>query len=169
LECLVGMSESNAQSSRGFSLAEVTVVVAIMGALVAIAWPLTKNLLDRAGLVAATEMLRADIRKAQRESRTSGQTFELRIDPSAGAYVMGPIGGHNRQSRLPDGLSFGSPDSAESDGVTFRDNIARFSPRPGLQNSFGSITVRSRGGAQRITVSITGHVAVAKWNGREWR
>jgi hypothetical protein len=82
---------------------------------------------------------------------------------------MGPIGGHNRQSRLPDGLSFGSPDSAESDGVTFRDNIARFSPRPGLQNSFGSITVRSRGGAQRITVSITGHVAVAKWNGREWR
>jgi len=163
------MAGTDQRSYRGFTLVEVTVVVAIMGVLAGIAWPLTSNLLDRAGLVAATETLRADIRKTQLEARAVGRTFELRIDPPTGAYVIGPIGAPGRQSSLPAGLSFGSPDAADSDGVTFRDNIARFSPRPGLQNSFGSITVRSRSGARKITVSITGHVVVAAWNGGEWR
>jgi Tfp pilus assembly protein FimT len=148
---------------------EVMVVVAIMGVLTVIAWPLTSTLLDRAELVTATETLRADIRRAQREARTVGRTLELRVDPPAGAYVIGPIGGQGRQSRLAAGLTFGSPDNTASDGVTFRDNIARFSPRPGLQNSLGSITVRSRGGARKVTVSITGHTSIATWNGRAWQ
>lgn len=148
---------------------EVTLVIGIMGVLAAIAWPLTGDLLGRTELATASDALRSDIRQAQREARTRGQMFELRVDPLAQAYVVGPVGGPSRESRLPTGLTFGSPDSAGSDGVTFRDNTARFSPRPGLQNSFGSITVRSRAGARRVTVSITGHVSITVWNGRAWQ
>lgn len=169
LEYPAGMAGTDQRPYLGFTLVEVTVVIAILGVLTVIAWPLTSSLLDRTGLLTATEILRSDIRKAQREARASGRTVELRISPSAGAYVVGPVGLPGQESRLPAGLRFGSPEDVDSDGVTFRDNTARFGPRPGLQNSFGSIMVRSRSGAQKITVSITGHVMVARWTGREWR
>jgi prepilin-type N-terminal cleavage/methylation domain-containing protein len=163
------MSRRHRHSEQGFTLLEVSLVVGIMGVLAAMAWPLTSDLIDRAALATTTDSLKSDIRKAQREARTTGRVLELRVDPLAGVYVIGPIGGSGRLSRLPTGLTFGSPDNANSDGVTFRDNTARFSPRPGLQNSFGSITVRSHDRARRITVSITGHTAIAMWNGRGWQ
>lgn len=157
------------RSHSGYTLVEVTVVLGIMTVLAAIAWPLTSDLIDRARLVTAAETLRGDIRKAQREAHASGQALELRVDPSVGVYTIGPIGGSGRLSRLPAGLTFGSPDSADPDGVTFRDNTARFSPRPGLQSSFGSISVQSHGGARKVTVSITGHTSITRWDGRQWR
>ncbi|MEW6682433.1 MAG: GspH/FimT family pseudopilin [Nitrospirota bacterium] len=153
----------------GYTLMEVTLVVGIMAVLAAIAWPLTTDLLDRATLATTAETIRGEIRKAQRQAHASGQALELRVDPRAGSYIVGPTGGPGLLSRLPAGLTFGSPDDGDSDGVTFRHNTARFSPRPGLQNSFGSITVRSRAGARRVTVSITGHVSITAWNGRAWQ
>ncbi len=148
---------------------EVIVVVGITVVLAAIAWPLSGELLDRIKLMTAAETLRGDIRKAQRDARASGHVLDLRVDPQAGRYTIGPISGAGRLSRLPEGLAFGSPDNADPDGVTFRDNTVRFSPRPGLQNSFGSITVLSRGGARKVTVSITGHTSIARWDGRQWQ
>jgi Tfp pilus assembly protein FimT len=148
---------------------EVAVVIGITTVLAGIGWPLTSRLLDRSQLVAATDTLRAEVRAAQREARASGRVLEMRVDPSAGVYVIGPVGDAGRVRRLPDGVTFGAPDNADSDGVTFRENTARFNPRTGLQNSFGSITVRSRTGARRVTVSITGHTSIARWDGRQWQ
>ena len=163
------MGASHLRLAQGFTLLEAITVIAVLGVLAAIAWPLTQQLLDHAVLVTATDLLTGEIRKAQREARAVGRMLELRIDPSADAYVVAPVGLPGRQGRLPSGVAFGSPDGTDPDGVTFRDNIARFSPRPGLQNSFGSITVRSRTGARRVTVSITGHVVTAVWSGEEWQ
>ncbi len=157
------------RSHSGFTLVEVTVVVGIMTVLAAMTWPLTNDLMDRARLSTAVETLRGDIRNAQREARASGRALELRVDPRVGVYTIGPIGGAGRSSRLPAGLTFGSPDSADPDGVTFRDNTARFGPRPGLQNSFGSISVQSPVSARKVTVSITGHTSITRWDGRQWQ
>lgn len=169
LEVPPDMRTVSPHQTSGFTLLEVSVVLSIMGVLAAMAWPLTSAWLDRAELVVATDTLRSDIRKAQQEARANGRMFELRVNAAQGQYVVGPVGRAGRVSRLQAGLRFGSPDSENSDGVTFRDNVVRFSPQPGLQNSFGSITVRSREGARRVTVSITGHTSIAAWNGREWQ
>lgn len=163
------MNAAYPHREQGFTLLEVSLVIGIMCVLASMAWPLTNELIDRAALASTTDTLNSDIRKAQREARTTGRVHELRVDPSAGVYVIGPSGEAGRLSRLPAGLTFGSPNNPNSDGVTFRDNTARFSPRSGLQGSFGSITVQSRDRAQRVTVSITGHTAIATWNGQRWQ
>jgi Tfp pilus assembly protein FimT len=111
---------------------EVAVVIGITTVLAGIGWPLTSRLLDRSQLVAATDTLRAEVRAAQREARASGRVLEMRVDPSAGVYVIGPVGDAGRVR-------------------------------------FGSITVRSRTGARRVTVSITGHTSIARWDGRQWQ
>lgn len=164
----VGMSGVHHHSTRGYTFLEVTFVVAIMIVLAGIAWPLTSGVLDRIQLVTAMETIRTDIRSAQREARATGRAVEMRVDPRAGSYTIGPTGTTGRLSRLPAGLTFGTPDGADPDGVTFRDNIARFSARPGLHSSLGSITVRSRAGAKRITVSLTGFAAITTWDGHQW-
>jgi Tfp pilus assembly protein FimT len=163
------MRRTEGHWDAGFTIIEATVVVAIAAVLVGLGWPLTSRLLDRSELVTAMDALRAEVRAAQREARASGRVVEMRVNPSAGRYVVGPVGERGRVSRLPAGVTFGFPDDAGSDGVTFRDNTVRFSPRTGLQASFGSIALRSRGGARKITVSVTGHTAIARWDGRAWR
>jgi Tfp pilus assembly protein FimT len=160
---------SDLQKESGFTVLEVVLVVGMLGVLAALAWPVTSEWMDRAALKAAADVLKSDIRRAQRLARASGRVVELRVDPAKGEYVVAPVGAAGWVSRLQGSLTFGSPDNVDSDGVTFRDNIARFSPRPGLQNSFGTITVQSRIGARRVTVSITGHTSITAWNGREWR
>lgn len=157
------------RSHSGYTLVEMTVVLGIMTVLAAIAWPLTADLVAGAELATAAEMIRTDIRRAQREARVSGRTLVMRVDPASGAYTIGPLGGPGRLNRLSQGLAFTSTDGSDPDGVTFRDNTARFSPRPGLQSSLGSITVQSRRGAKRVTVSLTGHASITTWDGRQWR
>ncbi len=163
------MNRIGRHANAGFTVMEVAVVIGITAVLAGIGWPLTNRLIERSELVATADVLRADLCAAQRRAHASGRVLEVRVDPATGVYVVGPAGGAGRMNRLPAGLTFGSPDNPESDGVTFRDNTARFTPRTGLQNSFGSITVRSRAGARRVTVSITGHTSIAKWDGRQWQ
>jgi hypothetical protein len=148
---------------------EVTVVLGITAVLAGLGWPLASRLLDRSELVTATDTLRAEVRAAQREARATGRVFEMRVDPPEGRYVVGPVGAPGRVSRLPAGVAFGFPDDAGSDGVTFRDNTVRFGPRTGLQASFGSMALQSRSAARKITISITGHTAISRWDGRTWR
>lgn len=144
-------------------------VLGTMAVLAGLGWPLASRLLDRSELMTATDTLRAEVRAAQREARATGRVFEMRVDPSEGRYVVGPVGAPGRVSWLPAGVTFGFPDDAGSDGVTFRDNTVRFSPRTSLQPSFGSLALQSRSGARKITISLTGHTAITRWDGRAWR
>jgi type II secretory pathway pseudopilin PulG len=149
---------------------EIMVVLAVAAILASMAWPKTMDFVDRAEVSAAAQTLVDDIRRIQREARTSGQRLGLVVDPTSGAYVavspLGPLRSHG----LPMSLAFGAPDNPESDGVTFRDNTVWVAPRPGPQNSVGSISIRSRNGsARKVTVSLTGHTSIAIWDGQRWQ
>lgn len=157
------------RATRGYTLLEVMAVLGIIGGLAVSGWPVMTHLLTSAQLSTAAETIRSDIRRMQREARVSGQMVVMQIDPGAGRYTIGSLDKPSRRSSLPSGLAFASPDGSDPDGVTFRDNTVRVSPRPGLQSSVGSITVQSRGGARRLTISITGHVSIKTWDGRQWR
>jgi type II secretory pathway pseudopilin PulG len=149
---------------------EILVVLTITGILAAVAWPQATDFVVRAELASAAQTLADDIRTIQREARASGQRIGLIVDPPSGTYVTTTPVGPLRGNRLPASLAFGAPDNAESDGVTFRDNTVWVWPRPGPQNSVGSISIRSRNGsARKVTVSLTGHTSIVTWDGRRWQ
>jgi prepilin-type N-terminal cleavage/methylation domain-containing protein len=156
-------------ADTGYTIIEILAVLAMAAILAAKARPFTADLITRAQLASAAHVLVDDIRRAQRQARATGQRMSLTVDALSGTYVTaspeGMIGAH----RLPPALSFGAPDAPESDGITFRDNTVWFAPRPGPQNSVGSISFRSRtGGARKVTVSLTGHTTVLVWDGNAW-
>lgn len=162
--------DSRSASSAGYTLVELLVVLGIIALVGSIAWPLMAGMLQEADLVAATQILTADMRWARHMARAQGRTLFLRFDPPRG-YAIGEESGPPRRSvTLPGNVGIGSPADPESDGVTFRDNTAVFTPRGGLSNSFGAVTLQTRSGAARkITINIAGYTSLAVWTGSEWR
>ena len=171
LEAGPGMTSAADRRETGYTLLELLAVLGMVAVAAAVAWPRAADLLQRAELSASTRALLSDIRWARTAAQTQGRAFEMRFDPPRSRYTIGRASGQpQRLARLPGTLSFGSPADPEADGVTFQDNAITFSPRAGLQNSFGSVTVRTRTGlARKITVNIAGYASVTVWDGAQWR
>ena len=165
------MTSAADRREAGYTLPELLAVLGLIAVAAAVAWPRAADLLQRAELSASTRALLSDIRWARTAAQTQGRGFEMRFDPPRSLYTIGRASGPpQRLVRLPGTLSFGSPVDPEADGVTFRDNAITFSPRTSLQNSFGSVVLRTPTGlARKITVNIAGYASVAVWDGTQWR
>ncbi|MEO5657776.1 MAG: GspH/FimT family pseudopilin [Nitrospiria bacterium] len=150
---------------------ELVLVLGIIAVAGTIAWPRVAALLQDTELSAATRTLLSDIRWARLTAQTQGRIVEMRFDPGRSLYTINGAG-HvpGRVVRLSRTLSFGSPLDPEADGVTFRDDAITFSTRAGLQNSFGSVMIRTQTSlARKITVNIAGYASVSVWDGVQWR
>jgi prepilin-type N-terminal cleavage/methylation domain-containing protein len=164
------MTRTTNQAERGYTILELLVVLGMVAIVAVFAWPRMTELLPRTELTAATNTLVADIRWARQKARAQGRVLVIRFDPNGRCYTVGGETGFQRAVHLPTPLSFGTPEDQASDGITFRDDAIRFSPRPGLQNSFGSVSLRTPSGqARKITVSIAGYSSLAFWDGMQWR
>jgi prepilin-type N-terminal cleavage/methylation domain-containing protein len=164
------MTRTTNQAEQGYTMLELLVVLGMVAIVAAFAWPRITELLPRTELTAATNTLVADIRLARQKARAQGRVLVIRFDPNGRVYTIGGETGSQRAVPLPATLSFGTPEDPGSDGITFRDNTIRFSPRPGLQNSFGSVSLHTPSGqARKITVSIAGYSSLAAWDGVQWR
>ena len=164
------MTRTTNQAEQGYTILELLVVLGMVAIVAAFAWPRITELLPRTELTAATNTLVADIRWARQKARAQGRVLVIRFDPNGRVYIIGGETGSQRAVPLPATLSFGTPEDPGSDGITFRDNTIRFSPRPGLQNSFGSVSLHTPSGqARKITVSIAGYSSLAAWDGVQWR
>lgn len=164
------MTRTTNQAERGYTILELLVVLGMVAIVAAFAWPRMTELLPGTELTAATNTLVADIRLARQKARAQGRVLVIRFDPNGRLYTIGGETGSQRAVPLPATLLFGTPEDPGSDGITFRDNTIRFSPRPGLQNSFGSVSLRTPSGqARKLTVSIAGYSSLAAWDGVQWR
>jgi prepilin-type N-terminal cleavage/methylation domain-containing protein len=76
---------------RGFTLAELLIIVAIVGILVAIAFPSFKAAIDRANLTRATEMVVGSLQQAQREAMRRDRNCTSILD-KVGRKIVGDRG-----------------------------------------------------------------------------
>lgn len=157
--------------TAGYTVLELLLVLGLIAVAGTMAWPRVAVLLQDTELSAATRALLSDIRWARLAAQTQGRVVEMRFDPGRSLYAIHGAG-HvpERVVRFSRTLSFGSPVDPQANGVTFRDDAITFGPRAGLQNSFGSIMVRTQTGrARKITVNIAGYASVSVWDGAQWR
>ncbi len=171
LETGPGMASAADRRETGYTLLELLAVLGMVAVAAAVAWPRATDLLQRAELSASTRALLSDVRWARTAAQAQGRVIEMRFDPHRSLYTIGRAGAlPQRVVRLSETLSFGSPEDPEADGVTFRDDTITFSPRASLQNSFGSVVLRTpTGQARKMTVNIAGYASVAVWDGAQWR
>ncbi len=153
-------------TTRGFTLTELMTVVAIMGALLAIAAINVGEYLNRTKLRRAAEEVAADIRFARWIARTSAETCSITFDVASGTYSINGT----RVTRLPSGLRFGADptvlgrpnqpsDPPPADGITFDSgrnrNMASFH-WSGAVTPTGTVFLTNDKETMAVTVSLYG-------------
>jgi len=113
-----GVRRSAPRAGRGFSIAELLVVLAIIGLSVAIAIPLVSNQIRRAAIRSTASEFASDLRAARMLAVSGRETVDVYVDADpANAYrYTGPHGGRQRRITLPDGVRIVATDPK----ITFR-------------------------------------------------
>jgi general secretion pathway protein H len=92
--------------ARGFSIAELLVVMALLGLAVAVAVPLVSRQLERASIRSAADRFASDLRAVRMIAVSTRRTQVVQLDsvPGAGYSVPDARGGPPRRVALPHGI-----------------------------------------------------------------
>lgn len=105
------MSRSRKTTDRrrasAYSLLELTIVLAIIASLMAIAWPRVMPMMTRGSMREAGRQVKAELAVARQSAIQSGRTWEFRILPGTGNYLVAPppADTYSRQDDGPLGTS----------------------------------------------------------------
>ncbi|MEW6723933.1 MAG: GspH/FimT family pseudopilin [Bacillota bacterium] len=103
-------------SQRGWTLVELTVVVAILAVLAVVAVPLVRTATLDFRLAVGARQLVSDVRTGRQQAMTRSETWQVNLDLATGSYqAVGP-GGNQISGTLPQGISF---DAGGTDLVSF--------------------------------------------------
>jgi len=93
------------KAAPGFSLAELLVVLAILGLTVAVTVPLVSNQVRMAAIRSAAAEFSSDLRAARMIAVSGHRTINVQVDADpANSYSYPDSRGRNRQVALPEGI-----------------------------------------------------------------
>ena len=177
---------------RGFTVIEITVIVLVIGALVAFAAPKITNAMREYRLAIAVRQISDLIQRAKTQAMSDNKTVTLRVDTAnrqAGIVIKDSSGTEIRTDYipLPQGIIFSRPASvnAPMTGAPFASNVS-FPAQGGSTtifqqdfNSRGFQTVAAAGAINTVylsnsrnfralTLSSVGGVSTWVWQTNQW-
>jgi prepilin-type N-terminal cleavage/methylation domain-containing protein len=159
------------QSSRGFSLLELLIVVALIGTLGAIALPVLFDSSNRNAVWTASEQIGSQIRQARLKAVTRNTPFRVVFNcPAANQYrvliVDGNINDADRCTQykthdsgvytMPPSMNYGAPPNLEVNGRGQYSVVGA-----GVLPLTITVTHAGNGASRNFTVSITGQITFA--------
>lgn len=100
-------------SNTGFTLLELLVVLAVIGAVLSVMPVLLVGRFDEENVASVSDRLMADLRWTRHEAVASNQPASLMIDGDQDGYVLRPSGQHRR---LPEGFRIALTSMADHGG-----------------------------------------------------
>jgi prepilin-type N-terminal cleavage/methylation domain-containing protein len=114
---------------RAFTLLELMLVLALIVAMTAIAWPSIATMFESQRLYKAADQIRAAWANARNDALTSGRTILFRFEPQTDLYTIGPwqgdVAAAQTESDDPAATTTSTTDCREAhlpEGVVFADS-----------------------------------------------
>ncbi len=173
------------KKSKGFTLLELMVVVAVIGIMAMITAPNLVSGLPTYRIKAAVRDCTSQLRYARTLAIKDKRDVAVSFDPDKGVCVLDgrrfpPTGCFS--DKYGSGVRFGSGEattgvngeSVPSDGISFNDSSLTFTSRGmadfGAGNVNGAVYfTNNRGDAYAVTVNVAGAVALMRWRNNEWK
>lgn len=159
--------------SRGVTLLELLVVLALLGLLATLALPHWEGMIRHHRLVQAVQTLALDLIRTRERAWIRGETQWMDLQPEVGTYQT-PLGRYT----LPPGIRFGTTPGVlgppshpaplqDPDGVTFPGNRIRFDPEGTA--SPGTLYLTNGEATRALTLTLTGRVRLWQWQDGAWQ
>jgi Tfp pilus assembly protein FimT len=182
-------------SSRGFSLVEALVILAIIGILMGLSAMALSNYLPYSNLKRAARTIVSMMQTARMEAIKRNTRVAIVFNNATQGCTIytspGPDNNWNTENdnepyrsftltNLRGGISFGHGAATQSvSGTPFSSNSTNlppnsrivFTPRGGVAGSLGTVYIQDqRGASMAITTrSLAGSLLVRQWEGNQWR
>ncbi len=143
------------EDQSGFTLPEVTIVVVILGIVLAVASASWAGTIEGRRVDSAANQMVSDLRLAHNSATNRLATWRVELNPGAASYSVGPAGGTMLTRSLPEGSGL-TPANAAVVAIEFgADGGAR--PVDGAGNTViggGEITVAAEDGSPGLVVRV---------------